>query len=353
MKELRPLRLAVAGLGFGADIHVPGLRRIPGVEVVALAGSTTERAYAVAETLGIDSAVGGYERLLDKKIDAVTLALPPIQSEVACEYFVSRGIPVLSEKPLASSATIARRLALLAKGLPCAVNFQFPELEAFQIAKRVLDQGQIGRVRSIHLTWMVESLAAKFNIKNWKTDAAQAGGVTALLLPHALYTVEWLHSPVASVFSHLRVKSHEGDIGDGRAPDTIQFCSTLRDGTLFGGFISNGSPGTHVHRWEIVGELASLLIENNSLDYMAGFSVRLLARGGMATTLFEFIHKSTVDGRLEPFISLATRFVECVRSGGTMKPSFQDGWHIQEAVEAMEISASTGAERLIDCCADG
>ena len=47
------MRVGVVGLGFGAAVHVPALRRLEGVEVVALAGSNRAGAEEAAAAAGV------------------------------------------------------------------------------------------------------------------------------------------------------------------------------------------------------------------------------------------------------------------------------------------------------------
>ena len=341
------LRFGVVGLGFGAEVHVPGLRSIPDVEVAALAGTTYEKARRVADALGIPGAAAGYEALGELGLDAVTVALPPKTSQHAVEYFVSRGIPVLCEKPLAADASAAARLAAAVRA-PSAVDFQFPELEAFRAARRAIEEGALGPLRHVQLTWLVESLANRSDTLTWKTAAADAGGVMSLLMPHALYNVMWLHSPVARVYARMAATSRRSNDGGARAADTVHFTATLRDGTLFGGVVSNASPGVPVHRWTFVGERGSLTLENLSRDYMAGFAARLDAPREPARILCDVPAPTRADGRIAPFASLAARFVDCVRSGAAVRPSFAEGLHVQLAIEAMCASSRTGEEHEVD-----
>src|SRR4051812_20443388 len=92
------LRVGVAGLGFGAAVHVPALRSLDGVDVVAIAGTDPTGTADVARRLNIETACTGVDALLDVELDAVTLALPPRVNEDAAAKTIRRGLPVLSEK---------------------------------------------------------------------------------------------------------------------------------------------------------------------------------------------------------------------------------------------------------------
>ena len=76
--ERETIRVGVIGAGFGANVHVPALRRVPGVQVAALCGTDQERLHDVAAELEIPATFDDYrEMLTSSRVDAVTIATPP------------------------------------------------------------------------------------------------------------------------------------------------------------------------------------------------------------------------------------------------------------------------------------
>ena len=129
------MRIGVAGLGFGAAVHVPALQQIPGVEVVGLSGTDLERTQREAEQRGVAAACVGINELIDLDVDALTLALPPDVNEEAAAVALAAGIPVFSEKPLAASSPGAESLAIAAGTTTTGIDFEFAELETFRALK--------------------------------------------------------------------------------------------------------------------------------------------------------------------------------------------------------------------------
>ena len=102
----RAVKVAVIGTGFAGASHVEGLRRVPGVEVAALAVSSEERAQAAADRLRVPAATGDYRTLLaDASIDAVHNCTPnDLHHEVTAAALEARKHG-LAEKPLAVDRT--------------------------------------------------------------------------------------------------------------------------------------------------------------------------------------------------------------------------------------------------------
>lgn len=329
-----PFRVAVAGLGFGAAVHVPGFRSLAGVDIVAIAGKSVENAERVAYAIGIPTGVGGYEKLIESNPDAVSIALPPKQNATAAEFFLKRGIPVLCEKPIAGDVAAALRLDLLARHIPHAVDFQFAELPAFRAARSAIQGGRIGRVRHIQITWLVESYANRHKIHSWKRQPEEAGGVLSLFGSHVFYLLGWLDSPISTVSGRLSTEGITWTSSAGSSPDTCQCWAELVSGTTASLMISNASPGMNIHRWEILGDTGTLILENRSKDYMAKFTFTVMDRDGEHSLTVDE-PSGNEDGRISAFATLANRFITSVKDNTQTYPTFSDGRRVQCEIEAV------------------
>ena len=136
MKSLQPLRVVVAGLGFGAAVHLPAWRSAPGVEVVGVLSRRQSKAETVAREHGIPLATQSLDELIGLSPDIASLALPPDVAADAAGLALRHGIKVLTEKPIAATLAAARALSGEAPAGHTAVNFSFPELDTFLELKR-------------------------------------------------------------------------------------------------------------------------------------------------------------------------------------------------------------------------
>lgn len=321
----RPLRVGVAGTGFGAAIHVPGFRAIPGVEVVGVAGRDIGKARAKAAELGIAHAVGSVDDLLKLDLDAVSIALPPAANAAGAWSAVRSRTPVLCEKPLALDANDARGLAAAAEGIVTAVDYQFGELACFQKLRDLVVSGRAGAVRRVEIAWLVESHAHRTGAWSWKVDRAAGGGVMTLLGTHVVYLLEWLCGPLASLEGRNEVSGHYALAPEGSdiAEDTVHLKFDFESGATGSAEISNARPGGLGHRWRVVFEDGEGVLWNPGRDYMHGFRLTFAGRHG-AEVLHDDGPDPGIDGRLAPFSGLASRFIDSVRTGRVMHPDFDD-----------------------------
>jgi predicted dehydrogenase len=336
------LRIGIAGLGFGLDVHLPGFRGIPNVEVIGLLGRDPVRAAAVAATTGLPVSTD-VTAWLDAPFDAVSLALPPAGLDEIAAAAMDRGLPILCEKPLGSDNASACALAARAAGRPSAVDFEFAELATFAALHEMIRAGAIGPIRHVAVAWLMESRAHRDGQWSWKTDAARHGGVVTLLGTHVFYLLEWLLGPIDRLSARLDCRATSRFIpADSERPadDLAHLLLEHRGGAVSSVVLGNANPAVAVHRWTIIGERGSAVLENAG-NSLTGFTLNVCDRDGRV------IHRSAEattgeDSRIEPFRRLASRFVAAVRAGTRCRPDFDDGARVAALADAAKHSASVG-----------
>jgi predicted dehydrogenase len=188
-------RLGIGVLGLGGIActhHLPSLRRIPGVAVVALSDPdprARERAAQLAPGAGRhDSA----ESLLAcRDVDAVLISAPTHLHAELAGAAASAGKHIYIEKPLATSGAEASRIVDAASraGVRAAVGFNRRRHPLYIQARGVLAAGAIGRVRSVQ-TAFSEPVAPE-EMPGWKRSRSTGGGVLLDLGSHHFDLIRW------------------------------------------------------------------------------------------------------------------------------------------------------------------
>lgn len=96
------LRLALVGSGWIASAHLDALDRLGRSTLIGVVSPREESARAVAEPRGAP-AFTSVERVLDERPDVVYVCVPPSAAVAVLDRIVERGIPFLTEKPLAAT----------------------------------------------------------------------------------------------------------------------------------------------------------------------------------------------------------------------------------------------------------
>jgi predicted dehydrogenase len=110
----RPLHVGVVGVGVMGSNHARVFAGLPGTELVGVADPDRKQAEFVARTLGCD-ATAGVEELLERQVDAITVAAPThLHRDIALKC-IARGVHVMVEKPIASSVEEGREIIAAAR----------------------------------------------------------------------------------------------------------------------------------------------------------------------------------------------------------------------------------------------
>src|SRR5215469_1556290 len=111
MPNPRRVQAAVIGTGFMGRVHLEALRRTPNVDVVAIAGTSVEKAKALGAGYGVAGATDNWRAIIaDPGVDAVHITTPNDSHFPIAKAAFEAGKHVLCEKPLAMSVTEARAL---------------------------------------------------------------------------------------------------------------------------------------------------------------------------------------------------------------------------------------------------
>jgi predicted dehydrogenase len=172
------LKAAIAGTGFIGRVHARALR-LAGVELVGVAASSPASAAAAAAELGADRAFDSADELVrDPDVDVVHICTPNHLHVPLAEAALAAGKHVICEKPLATDAAGAQRLAELAAAsrLQAAVPFVYRYYPTVREARERVRQGQIGTLHLLHGSYLQDWLLRPDDT-NWRVDD-EAGGAS-------------------------------------------------------------------------------------------------------------------------------------------------------------------------------
>ena len=117
------LKVAVIGLGWMGKVHLRNYTEMPGVEVVGVMDVNPETLAEVHKQFGV-ATYDSIEKLLENKIDAVSICVPTVEHHKAGMQVIERGIALIIEKPLAATVKEGEELvaAAAARNLPLMVG---------------------------------------------------------------------------------------------------------------------------------------------------------------------------------------------------------------------------------------
>ena len=201
------MRIGILGAGGFARFMAQEMRRCDGIEVVAVASSSAERAAEIPGTRYFSR----YEDLLtDPEVDAVYNALSNHLHFPWTVAALAHGKPVLCEKPLGVNAeeTALMHDAAVAAGVPLMEGFWHLFHPKFALMRSLCESGAIGDVRHINTGFTHEWDFAG----NFRAHPDFGGGMILDLGCYPLSTVLWFW-PEAHVTSAVSLAHEVNDLG--------------------------------------------------------------------------------------------------------------------------------------------
>jgi predicted dehydrogenase len=165
------IRLGIIGTGGMANAHATQYATLKGVQIVACCDIDPKRSSEFAKTWKVPHSYGDYNELLAKEqLDAVDNVTVDAMHAPISLAALAKGLPVLCEKPLATTLADARRMrdAAASRGLVTHVNFSYRNSSGAQAAAQFIAKGGIGRIMHVEASYL-QSWLAQDAWGDWRT----------------------------------------------------------------------------------------------------------------------------------------------------------------------------------------
>ena len=162
--------------------HVEALKRLPGVEVAGILGSSPEKSKRAAESLSLPRGYESFDALLaDESVNAVHITTPNRVHFETAKAALEAGKHVLCEKPLAMNTEESAALVELAasKQLAAGVNYNIRFYPLCVEARERVRSGDIGDVYSVFGSYVQDWLLHDTDY-NWRVLAEEGGELRAI-----------------------------------------------------------------------------------------------------------------------------------------------------------------------------
>ncbi len=179
---MRKLNAAVFGTGFMGRVHAEAIRRLPNVEVTAVAGSTQSTADQFAAQAGIPRATADWRSLLgDRSLDAIHICTPNALHYPMAKAALESGKHVICEKPLTMNAAEARELGTLARQKQVAhcTNHNLRFYPMVQQVRGMIEAGELGEILMVNGSYFQDWLLYDTDW-NWRVNPESNGPLRAM-----------------------------------------------------------------------------------------------------------------------------------------------------------------------------
>jgi predicted dehydrogenase len=348
-------RIGIIGVGFGAQVYVPGLQS-EGWEVAALCSRTRDKAAKVAGIFGIrDVHTDPMELIQRDDLAAIAITTPPGSHRELSIAALGAGKHVLCEKPFALDAreATAMRDAAEASGRTAMVGHEFRHTPQRAYIKQLLTEGYIGRFRICTIELFLDRYVTREpRPLTWNAWKAEGGGLLGALGSHYVDGLRHWFGDVASVSG--RVAALRPDVTDAatnrivkaETDDTFVFTLEFTNGglaTMIASFAATPARGAKI---VVMGDSGTLVAEQPGPNPMEN-GVVVGSREGSPLRDLETPKNYTPftddrDHRLMAFRLLVRDFTAGIERGTSPAPNFTDGLRCQEVLDGVRESSGSG-----------
>ena len=273
--------------------------------------------------------------LLNKKINAVVVATPPILHKNIIEFAIKNNKHIFCEKPFTRSYKEANYICNLInrkKFLSHMVNYEFAEIDAFAFfKKKIINNIKINR---IHLNWFIN--INKRSSTSWKENHLKGGGIIFNYICHAIYYLEFLFGKIVSVKTNVvmgkknKIKTLEG---------TVFFANELsaKLNVKVGQIKKKFYP---VHELKILSDKKNYILKTNLNSLSDKFKLITVDKKSSKSEKVLFrSKKNKSDFRIKPTLKNSKKFSNWILKDKIQAPNFFDARRVHLIIDKMMISS--------------
>lgn len=309
------IRMACIGCGRIAQDHLFAMSSLENVSIVGVVDSQADVVQSVANQYECKGYVTIEDLLNDQTIDAVLVCTPPASHcEVAC-FFLSRGIHVLCEKPLAITSAegeVMKRAALASnKILMMATKFRF--VDDVVKAKGIIESGVLGR-----LLFFENTLCSFVDMtKRWNSNPEISGG--GVLIDNGTHSIDMARFLLGEIDSVQAVRGPQ--IQDVAVEDTVRVFFKTRNEVL-------GSIDLSWSLHKPMDEYVTIYGTEGSL------SIGWKRSAYLVRNRQDWIVFGSGYSKREAFIKQHRHFADCIRGNASPIINMEDGIHSINIISA-------------------
>lgn len=352
------IRVGVISTSWWADMmFLPALKSHPQAEIAAICGRNRSRAEEMAGKYGIAQVFTDYREMIEKgKLHALIVAAPDDLHYSMTMEALDAGLHILCEKPLALKADQAREMAEKAAvaGVKHMVYFTWRWLPQYQYLRRLIDEEYIGRCYHCQMHYL--DGYGRASQYGWRFDGNRANGVLGDLGSHMIDLARLFVGDIARVSAQLSCfikRPGSDDQPLDPANDSAVLMLQFKNGAQ--GIIQVSAVAHMAERWQqqrviLYGEAGTLEADFNLLTEAevrgARHDEECFSVLPIPDNLRGKIERSTPFNELkELFIKqpVGVRlFIDAILEDRPVSPNFDDGFKVQEVIDAAIESDRTG-----------
>jgi predicted dehydrogenase len=357
------IRIGIIGTSGYAKLLLSALATYDDAELAAICGRTRSRADELAGEYQIAQVFTDYNDMFKHgRLDGVIIASPDDLHYSMTMAALAAGLHVLCEKPMASTVDQARQMLEAAKqaGVKHMIEFSWRWMPHYQYLHKLVSDGYMGQ--GYHHQYRFLGNRGRINDYTWRFDPRCSIGVLGDLGSHMVDLALWISGDITSVSAHLASFSTRTD-PEGHsfagANESALLAVEFADGAQGMIHVStvahtaargreqyvtlHGADGSLEVEWRVFGGAEKGVIVRGCRHDAEDFRVLEIPsdylQGVEAGEVYGLFTKQLVGPRL---------FVDAILHDYMPTPGFEQGFKVQQVLEAAMVSDQTGQRVQID-----
>ncbi len=263
-----PLRIGLVGAGANTrSMHIPGFRKIDGVEIVAVANRSRESGERIAEEFGIARVYDNpHDVIADAGVDAVCIGTWPYRHKEYAIAALEHGKHVLCEARMAMDLDEAEEMLAASERHPEYVAQIVPAPFDFRLGptiRRMIDDDEFGDILEVTVDLLNGSALDSTTPIHWRQRMEYSGRNVGMLGIFNEVLQRWL-GDTTSVFADGRVVvpwRFDPEVGENvevDVPDTFVVLAEMANGARAQYHLSSVAAGAPANGIVVYGTRATL-----------------------------------------------------------------------------------------------
>lgn len=212
--RMKQFKVGLVGCGAISAVHLASIKSARLAELAAVCDIREDRARAAAERYGCRYYTDYKEMLEKENLDAIHICTPHYLHPIIAVYAASKGVNVLTEKPMSITLQDADNMigACKRNNVALGVIFQNRYNAGSVLIKKTLESGELGKILSGRLSVNWHRTDEYYSSSDWKGTWDKEGG--GVLINQAIHTMDLLRwfvdSPLDYVDVNISNRFHPG-----------------------------------------------------------------------------------------------------------------------------------------------
>jgi scyllo-inositol 2-dehydrogenase (NADP+) len=261
----KALKAGIIGSGRMGITHLAILGRHPFVKVIAVADDSPLMTRVLTQFRPDIRLFGDYTKMLrEMELDILLIATPPHLHAAMIDSALDARLSIFVEKPFTLSSTEARRLTARSREIPGTYQVGYVNRfnDMFFAAKRLIDQGLLGRLISFRSDMFGGTVTRSSGGSGWRGKREFGGGCLYEFGSHAIDLMVYLMGKPSRVTGSCLTPVFSSEVED------IVRTTAIYSSGLIGSITVNWSDGSYrkpTNKVEILGEGGKILVDQHEL----------------------------------------------------------------------------------------